>query len=364
MHINESTRKFIQEHKNENVRNLVLQHGKNSEIDIHIAAQQIAGYQRLKQKVPTFTANENILFPIGLSLEQCSSEITASYKANIVKQAEHLVDLTGGFGIDCFFLSQKFKKTDYIERNTELCEIAKHNYTILGRNDISVNHTDSTIFLETMKHADCIFIDPARRSSKGGKIAQLDECEPNMVELQDILFGKADEILLKLSPMIDITHTEKLIKNTQSIHVVSVNNECKEVLFLLKKNGNNEAKIHTINFSKNGIQEFSFDKTTEKKSEISYATQLGKYLYEPNVSILKAGAFKSIAAKFNLKKLDIHTHLYTSDKLENDFCGRIFRITNEYSLQKSCLKKLTSEIKQANISVRNFPKTVEQLRQN
>ncbi len=362
MKLDNKTYDFIQQHKDADVRKLVLQHGKNTDIDIHFVATQINGYQRIKNKVPTFANIPNILYPVSLSLEQCSSESTARYKATLVQRGGTMVDLTGGFGIDCLFLSERFEQTHYVERNEELCHIASHNFEILAKNNITTHNTDSVQYLQNMTAVDCIFIDPARRSSKGGKIAQLDECEPNIVLLQDLFHEKAKETLIKLSPMIDITHTENQLKNTHAIYVVSVNNECKEVLFLLEKKASEPPKIHTINFTKTKIQEFIFSREEELNCEVSYAKTLKKYLYEPNASVLKAGAFKCLAAAYNFEKLDKHTHLYTSDELAENFCGRTFRITNEYTMQKSCLKEISTKIKQANISTRNFTKTPEQLR--
>ncbi len=353
---------FILEHKDADVRKLVLQHAQNPHIDIHFVATQISGYQRLKGKVPTYATCEGVLYPVSLSIEQCSSEQTARYKANLLGKGNTLVDLTGGLGIDTFFLSEQYEAVHYVERNKELCEIAIHNFKALGRAHIATHNCDSVGYLETMDAVDCIYIDPARRDTKGAKIAQLHDCEPNVVALQDMLMTKAQVVMVKLSPMIDISHTVQVLNNVHEVHVVSVDNECKEVLLVLKQGHCPSVTIHTANLTKQGIQTLSFNKQEEENSQVYYAQSLGKYLYEPNASVLKAGGFKVVSNRLGLEKLHQHTHLYTSDTLHNDFPGRVFEVQEVFSMQKQAIKQLMAHMTHANIATRNFPKTPEQLR--
>lgn len=389
--ISPETRQFIREHPSDDVRNLALQAKKYPKVDMQTAITQIAGRQVATEKIPSWKELEDIWYPKHLSLEQCSSEITARYKAKILQnfldklqsnhpsesqlyypQADSFADLTGGFGIDCSFLAAGFKSAIYVERQEELCEIAAHNFPVLGLNHISVRNEDGVDYLTTMSPVDCIFLDPARRNEHGGKTVAISDCEPNVAELEDLLLSKANCVMIKLSPMLDLSLALKELRHTQEAHIISVNNECKELLLLLEKaiQGKAEEKIkeipiHCINLSTKGAQEeqqFSFTREQEQRSTCTYTATLNTYLYEPNSSLLKAGAFRSIAAAFSLQKLHPNSHLYTSDALVEHFPGRIFRIVSQFSLNKKEIKEGLSDLKKANITVRNFPATVAELR--
>lgn len=352
------TLQFIQEHLQDDVRLLALQAKKYPLVDMNMAITQIAGRQSIVHKLPDWYKTPGLLFPPHLSLEQCSSETTALYKSSLLK-GNSLVDLTGGFGVDCAFLSSMFKEVAYVERQKELVDIASHNFRVLGLLHIQTHHQDSISYLQQTKPIDCIFIDPARRNRHGGKVIALSDCEPNVEEIQELLLEKAEQILIKLSPMLDLSLALRSLRHVGEVHVVSVQNECKELLLLLQKKQTENPSIHCVNFTNNGKQMFSFLPEEEATAHCTYTVELGKYLYEPNASILKSGAFKSVAQSFSICKLHPNSHLYTSDTLIKDFPGRVFEITGSASLKD---KSLLADIRQANISTRNFPLSTAEIR--
>lgn len=364
MEISPETQQFIREHLSDNVRTLALQAKKYPDVDMPTAITQIAGRQTAAEKIPSWKEIEDIWYPKHLSLEQCSSEITARYKASLL-QGESLTDLTAGFGIDCSFLAAGFQSVTYVERQEELCEIAAHNFPILNLNHITVRNEDGVDHLKAMPPVDCIFLDPARRNEHGGKTVAISDCEPDVAELEALLLSKANRIMVKLSPMLDLALALKELEYTQEVHIISVNNECKELLLLLGQTPPAEVPIHCVNLSTKGGQEeqhFVFIREQEQRSECTYTDVLENYLYEPNASLLKAGAFRSIATEYPVKKLHPNSHLYTSDTLITDFPGRIFRIVSQCSFNKKEIKESMADLKKANLTVRNFPATVAELR--
>ncbi|MCM1035149.1 MAG: SAM-dependent methyltransferase [Paludibacter sp.] len=349
-----ATEQFIQDHAKDDINRLALQRNRYPEVDIDFALQQIEGLQRTKDKLPTISTIIGWQYPKRISIEQCSSEETARYKATLL-QGNTLTDLTGGFGIDTFFLSENFKQTHYVERQTELCKIAQHNFGLTSR-DIEVHNSDSTDYLHTMSATDAIYIDPARRSATGSKVFRIEDCEPNIVDIYDLLRNKCSTLLIKLSPMLDISAALQVLPDADAVHIVGVKGEVKETLICCHFHTSTPLQIHTINILPSKTQRFTFTPQTEKMVNCRYATQADTYLYEPNLCILKAGAFKSIATEYNLRKLSANTHLYTSERLIEDFPGRIFRILS--LPDKKALHKQT-----LNVITRNYPQAVEVLRQ-
>lgn len=362
--LSSETRQFINRHQSDDVRDLALQARKYPNVDMQVAITQIAGRQIATEKIPSWKEIEDIRYPKHLSLEQCSSEITARYKARLL-QGETLADLTGGFGVDCAFLAGRFNAVTYVERQKELCEIAGHNFRILRLNHISIRNEDGTDYLNMMSPADCIFLDPARRGEHGNKTVAISDCEPDVAGLEKLLLEKAGRVMLKLSPMLDLSSALKELPHTLEAHIISVNNECKELLLLLGKNPPAEIPIHCVNLSSKEEQEeqhFVFTREQEQQSGCNYTNTLGKYLYEPNSSLLKAGAFRSITANYPVRKLHPNSHLYTSDMQIKEFPGRIFQITGHCGLNKKEIKENLADLKKANLTVRNFPATVAELR--
>lgn len=351
---------FIQAHRNDNVQTLALREQKNLGDKLPYALNQIAGWQKAKEKIPTWSEIEGIIYPPHLSMEQCSSERTAAYKATLV-QGESFTDLTGGFGVDFSFIARHFKKATMVEQREELCEIARHNFPILGIPYATVINGDAIDHLNQMEPVDVIFIDPARRDQQGRKTVSIEDCEPNLLEILEPLQAHAKKVLIKYSPMLDISLAVKELKQVESVHVVSVENECKELLFLLSPKGQ-ETTYHCLNLSKKGDSQFSFSMEEEKNASLQLAENINEYIYEPFSSILKAGAYKSLCDHFPVKKLDASSHLYTSSEIINTFPGRAFRVTSAFSLNKKEVKENLRGIEKANIAVRNFPISVNELR--
>ena len=355
-----ATELFIQEHRFDDVKKLAFA-SCPPDVDMTFALSQIVGRQAGKNKLPLWYETDNIIYPKHLSIEQCSSEATAKYKASLI-HGESFVDLTGGFGVDCAFIAQKFKSAVYVDHSSELCEIARNNFKVLGLNHIQVVHAKSADYLKTIQKVDCIYLDPARRDSTGGKIVAIEDCEPNIIEQKAQLLSKAETVMIKLSPMLDISLALQSLPETKVIHVVSFAGECKELLFMLKNGQAGDVKINCINILKNGaIQDYSFFKS-EEQCTINYTSDIKDFIYEPNASVLKAGAYKSIAFRFGMEKLHPDSHLYTSETLIKNFPGRIFKLVSAFSFNKKEIRENLGAIKQANLSIRNFPGTVDELR--
>ncbi len=356
-------KQFIADHLRDDVRELALKLSSSHTCqDIPLVIRQIAGRQAIRYKLPDWYTNENILYPEHLPLEQCSSDLTARYKSSLLK-GDSFADLTGGFGVDCSYISQNFRKAYYVERQENLCSLARHNFSVLDVQHIEVVYEDAENFLSKMPSVNCIYLDPARRDKKGNKAVCLSDCEPDVSVLKDQLLAKADTVLIKLSPMLDISLALKSLPETSEVHVVSVENECKELLFLLKKGFTSEPYIYSVNVSKKTkTQTIRFLRSEEQEISPDYTSSLDQYLYEPNVSILKAGAYKILTKYYPLRKLHPDSHLYTSNDFIPDFPGRIFRVESVFSLNKKNLNAHLKGISQAHITVRNFPVSVDDLR--
>jgi len=361
--LTDNIKQFIREHENDNPHELALKSVSFSETDFKFILQQIAGRQIAKRKIPSWYSYEEIIYPKHLSLEQASSERTAIYKSSLTGDINTFIDLTGGLGVDFSFMSRSASKAVYVEKQSGLVDIAKHNFGVLGLHHTAEIQADAVEFLQKMTgKADVIYIDPARRDQANRKIFLIEDCVPNLIEIDSLLDEKSDITLIKLSPMLDITQALHSLKNVKQVHVVSVNNETKE-LILLKQKTNEETTIHCINLiSDNRKESFVFTKNQEESSIVNYTDTLGKYLYEPNSSIMKAGAYKSIASAFSLHKLHVNSHLYTSNIFAEDFPGRKFQIKAISSFSKKDIKYFLNGITQANISVRNFPLSVDEIR--
>ena len=348
---------FIIENIHVDISKLIFKGSPFKGISIQELAEQIISKKKAKQKLPTWFEAENIYYPNKLNLEQTSSEITARYKADLIS-GESIIDITGGFGIDDFYFSKKFLNLIHCELNSELSEITRHNFSQLGVKNVKFVSGDGFSYLQNnSKIYSWIYADPSRRNESKGKVFMLSDCLPDIPSNLDMLFERTDHVLLKLSPILDITSALNELKFTKEIHVVAVDNEVKELLFILQKDFNDIVKVKTVNISKKKTDSFNF---IWNQSEIPRFSEPKKYLYEPNAAILKSGAFTQIATQLNLYKLHQHSHLYTSEKLI-EFPGRTFTIEEVHSFDRKKLKKLIPS-KKANISVRNFPESVEQIR--
>ena len=361
------TIEFINKHRKDDVRQLALQSKKDGKVDINEAVTQIEGWQIAEKKIPSWSKIDSIIYPKHLSMEQCSSEVTARFKASLVK-GETFADLTSGFGVDCSFIASGFKHAHYVERQEELCDIARHNFKILGLNHIEVHNTDGIEYLKNMEPVDCIYLDPARRNSNGGKTVAITDCEPDVSGMEELLVEKGSTVMIKLSPMLDLHSAMKTLKHINSIYIISVNNECKELVIILSKHSLSDEKAvdkikisceQLVNNSETQHLEFTYEE--EKSAEVNYSDSVGEYLYEPGAAILKAGAFKILAKKFSVKKLHQNSQLYTSDELV-DFPGRRFKVIEVSTFAKKNLKAFLKDLEKANLTIRNFPSTVDELR--
>ncbi|MBD1429380.1 THUMP-like domain-containing protein [Sphingobacterium litopenaei] len=322
-------------------------------------AAQIDGWQRACKKLPTWAYSANIYYPDKINLEQCSSEHTALVKQSLIRKGSKVVDVTGGFSVDSCYIAQEAHIVVHCELNEKLSQIVKHNAEQLGVRNLVPLHTDGVKFVEEQEDdsLDYIYIDPSRRVNHA-KVFLLEDCEPNIVELQDMFFRKSRYILCKLSPLMDINSALQKLKHVKLLYVISVDSDCKELLFLQDRDFNGETTITAIRLFSDQLQNISFTPEEEKSTLVKTSEPLN-YLYDPDVAITKAGAFKSVAKAFGLFKLHTHTHLYTSENLVKDFPGRIFKIQNVYSLGE--FKKLNTFAK-ANVATKNFPIKVDEIR--
>ena len=354
-----ATIEFIAQHRNDDVRTLALQAKRYPTVDMREAVVQIEGWQQAREKLPAWAAVDGIIYPPKISMEQCSSEKTAKYKAGLI-EGERFADLTGGFGIDFSYIARGFNEAYYIERNERLCDIAKANLSLLGLEHARVMNGNSEELLASLPHLDWIFVDPARRDGDGRKVVALSDCEPNIVELD--LLSKADMVMVKCSPMLDITLACRQLGCVSDIHIVSVNNECKELLLLLNSSCFTTVTTHCVNFLKDGgTQVFSFTQDEEDFAETRYSSEVGKYLYEPNASVQKAGCPNSLSVRCKVEKLHPNSNLYTSNELIHNFPGRTFEVIEVLGFSKADIKRVQA-LGKANITVRNFPESVQLLR--
>lgn len=356
--MNEITRQYIRDNLNNDVPTLALRKAPVG-TDVSLALRQIEARQLLQKKVPEWSANEDLLFPAHLSIEQCSSEATARYKANLW-EGKTLVDLTCGLGIDTYYLSQRFQETDAVERQPELCTLARHNFGVL-QTRINVHNKTAENYLEQCEPKDCIYLDPARRDQQGRKTVSISDCTPDVVALQDLLLQKADTVMVKLSPMLDIAQALQELKHVKEIHVLSVRNECKELVFVLKHGFLGRPTLYAVNLlTQQPMVCFSHEE--ERDCSLRLSDGVGRYLYEPNTALMKAGCYKLLAYRFDVLKLHKNSHLYTSDSLVPDFAGRIFEVEDWTPYHKKVKQLLLPGIDHANLTVRNFPITVDTLR--
>ena len=366
--MNRATFDFIRQHADADVRQLALQGTKDPEVNLTFALEQIAGRQKARTKLPSWAANDDIIYPPHLSMEQCSSETTALYKARLAGRGETYVDLTGGFGVDFYFMSQGFSKRIYVEQNADLCTIVEHNMQALGLQS-TVVCCQTAEYLSSMPHADVVYLDPARRNEHGGRTYSIEDCSPNVLELMPRLMEKAERVILKLSPMLDWHQAVEALKSVSEVHIVSVNNECKELLLVLGRQTSETLRLVCVN----GESTFEIIPTVGTNSsqagnkqfprwELSSIRDQSLCLYEPNASIMKSGCFAALEERFPVKQIGPNSHLFISADEIHDFPGRSFEILAVSSMNKRELKEALKGIDRANIAVRNFPLSVAELR--
>ena len=403
--MNQATIDFIRQHQEDDVRLLAFLGSKYPEVDMPFALDQIRGRKMARTKLPRWAGIEDIIYPPHISMEQCSSETTAMYKAELAarllniqsrKTPNHeneenskicefptesavgskfaknegtcdfheeidFVDLTGGFGVDFSYIAARLGvKAMYVERQAHLCEAAKENFERLGVENAEVKNGDGVEVLHSLSHLSLLFIDPARRDDAGNKVVSLQDCTPDVTQLQDEMLEKADFIIIKLSPMLDWHRAVSELKHVREVHIVSTGNECKELLLVLSSKSEENASLKVYCVNDNQVMSYPED----DDSVVSIASDASSiaYLYEPNASLMKAGCFGVISSQYGAKMLAKNSHLFVSQEPISDFPGRSFRIKAVSSFNKKELKRHLSGITKANIATRNFPLSVAELR--
>ena len=398
-----TTAEFIVAHRTDDPRQLALQASRFPDVDMPYALSQIQGWQAARRKLPSFAANQDIVYPPHLSMEQCSSESTALYKAEAVRRlmdsfkgeedasdkgcGDSMTDLTGGFGVDFYFVSRHFRRAQYTERNAELCQVVEHNLKVLGADNASVVCGDAVEQLRTIDPQTLIFIDPARRDAHGARTFAISDCTPDVMELLPDLRRKARFVMIKLSPMLDwhkaVSDLHPLVTD---VDIVAVDGECKELLLTLDmkrgdahKDDNKQAYGHdyvSVRCADLPSSSFAFRYTSDgsyaidtsqpidvaSMSPLLSADHTPSYLYEPNASVMKAGCFRELELMFGARQISDNSHLFTSEQLIPGFPGRRFAVDTVTSFNKRQLKEALRDVTNANITVRNFPMTVAILR--
>ena len=337
------TRQFIEEHLHDDVHVLALKY-RNAKVDMALALRQIEARQLLRKKVPSWSDNPDLLFPAHLSIEQCSSEATATYKASLLNGVS-FADLTGGLGVDCHFISRNFQHSDYVEMNPDLCELAKHNFELLHRQDASAE-TPINVFNESAED-------------------YLNRCEPLdclFVELQEQLLQKAKRVMVKLSPMLDLSQALRELHHVKKVHVVAVANECKELLLMMEPESEGEPLFTCVNLE-NSQPPVAFTQEEERSSGLALAQEVGRYIYEPNAAVMKGGCYRLLTQRYGIATLHRNSHLYTSERLVEGFPGRVFEVEDWAVFGKKASAMLQG-VDKASIAARNFPMSVAELRKN
>lgn len=356
--LSQNIQDFITQNSGAPITKLALQKNPFPEVDWILILNQIEAKSKAKDKLPTWFLTENIIYPSKISVEQTSSEKTAAYKASLIS-GESLIDLTGGFGVDDYYFSKRFKSVAHCEINEDLSAIVKHNFEQLKVDNCVCYADDSAnVLKESNQKWNWIYIDPSRRNDTKGKVFMLKDCLPNVPESLDFYFEKTDSILIKTAPLLDISAGLSELKFVKNIHIIALENEVKELLFEIHNHYQGKITIKTANILKQKTETFEFVLGDDSVFAFYHLPQ--KYVYEPNSAIMKSGGFDEVSAIFDINKLHKHSHLYTSDELI-DFPGRTFEIEKVIPYSKNEMKSELAN-QQANITTRNFPDTVENIR--
>ncbi len=367
------TRDFIRTHLADDVRSLAL--GRHPEgVDMRAALVQIAGHQAALLKLPEWAAAEDVLWPEHISMEQCTSQQLATFKAGIVDRVLpdgfSMADITGGMGVDCLYLSENAGKVCYNDMNATLCELASHNLPLLGRDNVSVSNLSAEDFLDSRsgEHFGLLYIDPARRSATGGKLVSLKECQPDITALQHRMLDMTDVVMVKMSPMLDISVALSELSCVTELWVLSLAGECKELLAVLRPGFSGDAEIVAVNIAADGKAGPELRSTRAADAERSLPLALagdvcaGRYLYEPFAAQMKSGLFRTLCGTYGVRQLHADSHLFLSKCLIEEFPGRVFEIESVCQFDKHSARSLFSQYPQANIAVRNFPLSADELR--
>lgn len=350
-HSNKEIQNYINQNLHSDLHSLLLKKSPFPEVSMQEVVQQIKGKQVAQKKFP-FLLQDGIVFPPQLNLEQSSSEKTAVYKSEILK-GKKFIDLTSGFGIDAYYLSKNFEEITLVEQNTELLEIVQNNWKVLGKKANFINQKLEDFLQQNKENFDVIYLDPARRDQNKNKVFLLEDLSPNILEIQEELLSISEQVIIKLSPLIDLKYLISVLKNISNIEIIAVKNDVKEIVVFLSKNHSGEIICKCVNLESDE-KEFSFEMNAEKNAEAGYS-EPEKFIYIPNNTILKAGIFNLISEHFSLKKLHPNTHLYTSEIKIDDFPGRILEM--EVIDSKQIKKK-----EQFNLISKNYPLKPEEIK--
>lgn len=346
-----ATLDFAWQHRNDDAAKLAMQ--RHDGIDSKLAAQQVEGWQTARTKWPSLAEVPHYMYPPRLNREQSSSEATARYKATLAGAIGHGADLTGGMGVDSLFLSRQAERFDYVERDEALAALARDNFATLGQENVTVHSGDSMEWIARQERLDLIFIDPARRDGQGRKVVAFEDCQPPLREHLGTLYSRCRRLMVKASPMIDIREACRQLERVREVHVVAVKGECKEVLFVCGE-GEGECRVTAVDIRPDGAVAESFLPSEERMAEPKFADGIGRYLYEPNAALMKAGCHALLGNRYGLAKLDRNTHLYTSDTMAEGFPGRVFEVAGTTNLSTKHLRASIPEMK-AHVVVRNYP---------
>ena len=381
--LNKATIDFINEHRHDDVRLSALCGKPGGDVDMAAALEQIAGWQTARVKLPSWAETAGIVYPPRLAMEQCSGERAANYKRTVVERLTdasdelggrgELIDLTGGFGVDFAVLAPLFSRSVYVERQELLCRIARHNMPLLGLPDARIECADAADYLPVSARASMIFIDPSRRDADGRRTYALADCRPDVLKMMPMLTEKADYIMLKLSPMLDISKTVADLNDAgradivSEVHVVATGNECKELLILLRSGGAEPATVYCVNDDERFVYSLQEQVVTAPAVDgdiIAHSGELcgGMFLYEPNAAVMKAGCFKPVCRRWGMRMMSVNSHLFLSEKPAKDFPGREFSVCSVSSMNKRSLQSALHGVSRANIATRNFPLSAEKLR--
>jgi len=356
--LHQNIQDFISQNTGASITKLALQKNPFPEVEWILILNQIEAKTKAKDKLPTWFSTDNVIYPSKISVEQTSSEKTAAYKASLIS-GKTLIDLTGGFGVDDYYFSKRFKNVSHCEINADLSAIVKHNFEQLAVTNCVFFADDSTnVLTESNQKWDWIYIDPSRRNDAKGKVFMLKDCLPNVPELLNFYFEKTNSILIKTAPLLDISAGLSELKFVKNIHIIALENEVKELLFEIHNQYSGEITIKTANILKDKVETFEF--VLDNEYDFPTYSLPQQYLYEPNSAIMKSGGFDEVSSIFKINKLHKHSHLYTSEDLI-DFPGRAFKIEKVISYNKNDMKTELLD-QQANITTRNFPDTVENIR--
>ncbi len=354
--LSQATADFLSRHPDDDPIKLLLQQGRYPDVDMRMVAQQLEGRRQAQEKWPSLCKREGYLFPPKINREQSSSEATALYKASLVSQGETLADLTGGMGIDSLFFAQKVSRVDYCEMDPDVFELSRHNFQALKADNISCHLGDSIAWLETQKEPhDVIFIDPARRDANGHKVQAFEDCTPNLLMHLDLLRNHCRRLIVKASPMIDITLGINQLKEVSQVHIIAVKGECKEVLFVVEPTVS-PCQYYCIDIQPDTTHLLSFTPEEEQNASLMTASQIKHYLYEPHAALMKGGALRILCSKYGVEKLGRNSHLYTSDALVSDFPGRIFEVETTLSVNSKEINRLLPQRK-VHLLCKNYPFT-------